>query len=84
MDAALPDRFQAYQALRYVDQAIPHIPVKVKGMQAEGYLLSTTNWQPYTWSVNNVALAENLHMALAYWQGNRKDAAWTLWKTAFV
>lgn len=82
MDAAVPDAFQAYQALRYVDKAIPHIPVIAKGMNSKGYVLATTNWQPYTWSVNNVALAENLHMSLAYWQGNRKEEAWTLWRSA--
>ena len=55
---------------RYVDHNIPHIPVRVKGLHdTTSYLLSTTNWQPYTWSLNNVVLAENLNIALAYWQG---------------
>jgi hypothetical protein len=85
IDAKLPDPFQAYQATRYVDTEIPHIPVKAKGLKEEGlYVLSTSNWQPYTWSVNNVALAENLHMALAYWQANRPDEAYRLWKSALI
>ncbi|WP_207510636.1 DUF4450 domain-containing protein [Longitalea luteola] len=85
IDGRLPDGFKAYQALRYVDKSIPHIPVLAKGLRDSGlYLLTTTNWQPYTWSLNNVALAENLHTALAYWQGNRSADAYRLWKSAIV
>lgn len=85
LDAGLPDPFQAWQTLRYVDTRLPHIPVQVKGLPGKDlYLLSTTNWQPYTWSINNVALAENLHAALAYWQGSRPEEAYRLWKTALL
>lgn len=85
IDGKLPDGFKAYQTLRYVDKLIPHIPILAKGLRDTGhYLLTTTNWQPYTWSLNNVALAENLHTALAYWQGNRSADAYRLWKSAIV
>ncbi|MFT4093853.1 MAG: DUF4450 domain-containing protein [Niabella sp.] len=76
---------QQFQLLRYVDNYIPHIPVKAKGLDIDNlYLLSTTNWQPYTWSVNNVALAENLHTALAYWQSGEDDNAFRLWKSSLI
>jgi hypothetical protein len=84
IDSKVPDNFQAYQTLRYVDHEIPHIPVAAKGLKEDFYVLPTTTWQPYTWSVNNVALAENLHTALAYWQGNRGKEAYKLWKGAMV
>ncbi len=85
LDEHLADSFQAYQSLRYVDTEIPHIPVHAVGLPySDLYLLSTTNWQPYTWSVNNVALAENLHTALAYWQGGRPDEAFKLWQSALI
>lgn len=84
IDEKLPDAFKAFQSLRYIDKEIPHIPVLAKGLRDTGYLLSTTNWQPYTWSLNNVVLAENLHTALAYWQGNRSEEAYRLWKSALV
>ncbi|AXY75937.1 DUF4450 domain-containing protein [Paraflavitalea soli] len=85
IDSKVPDAFQAWQSLHYIDTKIPHIPVQAKGVTGKDYyLLSTTNWQPYTWSINNVALAENLHTALAYWQGNRSEAAYTLWKSALL
>lgn len=85
LDEGIANTFQAYQSLRYVDTEIPHIPVKAEGLpQTDLELISTTNWQPYTWSVNNVALAENLHTALAYWQGGRLEKAYKLWESALI
>lgn len=85
IDEKLPDGFRAFQSLRYIDKQIPHIPVLANGLRDSSlYVLSTTNWQPYTWSLNNVVLAENLHTALAYWQGNRPEEAYRLWKSALV
>ena len=85
IDSKVPDNFQAFQCLRYIDTEIPHIPVSANGWNEHGlYLLSTTNWQPYTWSINNVALAENLHTALAYWQGNRSEEAYKLWRSTLL
>ena len=85
IDSKVPDAFQAYQATRYVDTKIPRIPVKAKGLEEDGlYTLPTTTWQPYTWSVNNVALAEVLHTSLAYWQAGRTEDAFRLWKSSLV
>ncbi|WP_157206274.1 DUF4450 domain-containing protein [Mariniflexile maritimum] len=85
LDENIANPFQAYQSLRYVDAEIPHIPVQAGGLPFEDLqLVSTTNWQPYTWSVNNVALAENLHTALAYWQGGRSEKAFQLWHSVLV
>jgi hypothetical protein len=84
IDSGVPDALQTYQALRYVDTQIPHMPIVAKGLSGNNYLLSTTNWLPYDWSLNNVVMAENLHTALAYWQGNRQKDAFTLWKSAML
>jgi hypothetical protein len=84
IDSEVPDPFQAYQALRYVDTQIPHIPVIAKGLTGNNYLLATTNWEPYDWSLNNVVMAENEHTALAYWQANRPEDAFTLWRSAVL
>lgn len=85
IDSKVPDPFQAYQSLRYIDNYIPRIPVIAKGWKEKGlYLYSETNWQPYTWSLNNVVTSENLHTALAYWQGNRKEEAFRLWRSAML
>lgn len=85
MDEGLPDDFQAHSMLNYVSTQIPHIPVRAEGLAKDDLeLISTTNWQPYTWSVNNVALAENLHTSLAYWQGNQPEQAYKLWESALI
>jgi hypothetical protein len=85
IDSKVPDPFQAYLNLRYIDNHIPHIPVTAKGWNEKNlYLLSTTNWQPYTWSINNVALGELLHTSLAYWKGNRPEEAYQLWRSTLL
>jgi len=85
LDSDVADAFKAYQTTRYVDTEIPHIPVKAKGLVDDGYyMLSTSNWMPYEWSINNVVSAENMHTALAYWQSGRNDAAFKLWKSTLL
>ena len=85
IDAKTVDAFMAWQSLHYVDTEIPHIPIRAAGLDDTTlYTLSTTNWQPYTWSLNNVVLAESLQTALAYWQGGRPDEAFRLWKGSLV
>ncbi len=80
-DAYILNEFEEYQNLQYINNYIPHIPVTIKGENNKNYYtLSTTNWQPYDWSINNVALAENLQTALAYWQAGRNEDAYKLWK----
>ena len=71
---------QAYSATRYVDENIPHIPIKIEGEESDFYTLSTTNWMPYVWSTNNVAQAEVMHTALAYFHAGRSDEAFRLMK----
>jgi hypothetical protein len=85
IDSEVPNFLEAYQATRYIDAELPHIPVRAAGLPDAGYyLLSTTSWQPYDWSLNNVVLAENLHASLAYWQAGRAQDAFLLWKSALL
>ncbi len=85
IDCKVPDTFQAWQCLNYIDHDIPHIPVRAKDLSLKDlYVLSTTDWQPYDWSLNNVVLAENLQTSLAYWQGGRPDAAFGLWRSSLI
>lgn len=75
IDSETTDPFKAYAATCYVDNCIPHINV------GDGlFTISTTNWKPYSWSINNVAIAEVMHMALAYWQAGRPEEAYALMK----
>jgi len=85
IDSGIADAFKSWQLLRYVDTEIPHIPVRAEGLQDENLnVISTTSWRPYTYSVNNVAMAEILNTALAYWQAGRIEKAFRLWKSAII
>lgn len=85
IDSELSNPFQSYQMLHYVDTKIPYIPIAAEGLDKKDlYVISTTNWQPYDWSLNNVALAEQLHTSLAFWQGNQSETAFKMWESALV
>ena len=85
IDSELSNPFESYQMLDYVNNQIPHIPISAEGLDKKDlYVISTTNWQPYTWSTNNVALAEQLHTSLAFWQGGQSEKAFTMWESALV
>lgn len=87
IDSEVHSPFQAYQATRFIDNEIPHIPLKTEkaGELDDNYaVVSTTNWFPYSWSVNNVAFAEIAHTSLAYWQAGRYEEACKLFKSAVL
>lgn len=85
LDSEIHTPFQAYQATKYIDSEIPHIPVLARGLEDDGYqVVATTNWLPYSWSINNVAFAEVAHTSLAYWQAGRFDEAYKLFKSAIL
>ena len=67
---------QNFWATKYVDRHIPHIPYLYDGKEYQ--TLSTTDWSPYEWSINNVAMAEVMHMVLAYYQAGRVEKAYQL------
>ncbi len=84
IDSDVADDFMAYSATRYIDNNIPHIPVIAPGLE-EGYAtIATTDWMPYAWSINNVAFAEVMHTALAYWQAGRAEEATKLLKSSML
>lgn len=80
IDSEIADPFKNYAATVYVDNNIPRIPVEGDGADGGLYTLSTTAWKPYSWSINNVAIAEVMHTALAYWQAGRNEEAYRLMK----
>jgi len=67
---------QAYEATRYIDANIPHIDVEDSGLQT----IATSDWLPYSWSINNVAAAEVMHTALAYFEAGRANEGYRLMK----
>lgn len=69
---------QNYWGTRYIDRHIPHIPYIYN--KVEYQTLSTSDWAPYEWSINNVAMAEVMHTVLAYYQAGRTEEAYQLLK----
>ena len=79
IDSFVPDPFQAWQMLRYVDTAIEHIPV-----DGSATMLWSSNWVPFIWSVRDVCGVEVAHTALANWQAGRPQKAYDLWRGAII
>ena len=65
---------QAWQATGWVDEHIPHIPLESSNLST----ISTSNWLPYSWSINNVANAEVWHTALAFFEAGRARQGYEL------
>ena len=92
IDSEVGTAEQRYRATQYIDREIPHIPVVAPGVtpEADGLgfphyaTIATTSWQPYAWSINNVAFAEVMHTALAYWQAGRYEHAFHLLKSSML
>jgi hypothetical protein len=85
VDSEVPAPFEAWQMSRFVDTQIAHIPVEGPGVPGGNYYtLPTTSWMPYTWSTNNVVMAEANHTALAYWQAGRNEEAFQLFKGSLL
>lgn len=85
IDSEIATPEQAYRAMTYIDTAFVHIPVGGEGLADDGYaVIPTSNWMPYVWSINNVALAELSHTALAYFQAGKSEKGYRLLKSALL
>jgi hypothetical protein len=85
IDSEVATPFEAWQMSRFVDTQIAHIPIHGARIPAgDYYTLPTTSWMPYTWSTNNVVMAEAAHTSLGYWQAGRADAAFALFKGSIL
>jgi hypothetical protein len=86
LDSGVTTPREAWRMSAFVDDTLPHLPVRGPGVPGDQRheVLATTNWMPYTWSVNNVVMGENVHAALGYWQAGRADDAFRLLKSALL
>lgn len=78
VDSEVPDAEEAWRMTRQVDDEIPHLPVRGAGVPPGLFTLSTSDWMPYQWSINNVVMSEVMHTALGFWQAGRPDDAWRM------
>ena len=81
LDSEVPTPLQAWQMSRWIDTHIAHIPIRGANVPDENlFTLPETSWMPYQWSLNNVVMAEAAHTSLGFWQANRPEAAFALFK----
>ncbi len=80
LDSEVASPMEAWQMSRFVDTRLAKFPMDSAG----SFTLATTDWKPYMWSINNVALAESAHTALGLWQADRPDRAFPLLKGALI
>jgi hypothetical protein len=64
----------------------PKLPIRGPGVPTDrNYaMFSSTDWLPYSWSINNVVMGENVHTALGFWQDGRSEEAFTLLKSSLL
>ncbi|HXN35693.1 MAG TPA: DUF4450 domain-containing protein [Opitutaceae bacterium] len=85
VDSGAATPMEAWQMTRFIDTQIAHIPIVGPGEPTDGsFVVPTTDWMPYTWSTNNVVMAEVEHTALGYWQAGRPAEAYRMFKGAIL
>lgn len=84
MDAGLATSTEATAMARDVEDRLPHLPVRGPGVPGDLYTLATSNWLPYTWSLNNVTMNENAHAALGLWQAGDAEEAFRVLKGSLL
>jgi hypothetical protein len=81
IDSEVPTPAQAWRMSEWIEKNIAHIPIVGANVPDENlFTLPETSWMPYQWSLNNVVMAEAAHTSLGFWQANRPDTAFQLFK----
>lgn len=85
-DSGIPTTQEAWRMASAMTRDLPSLPVEGPGVPSDQRysLYATTDWMPYVWSINNVAMQENLHGALGLWQAGRPDEAFRLTKSGIL
>lgn len=79
LDSDLATPRQAWQMATSRLASLRRVPVRGPGVPpGDWFLLPNSDWLPYTWTLNNLLLAENMHTALALWQAGLPDDAYNL------
>ena len=77
---------EAWQMGTALQTHLQPIPVNGEGVPSDApyHVLSETDWMPYSWSINNVVMDENMHTALALWESGHSRDAYLLAKGALL
>jgi hypothetical protein len=84
IDSEVPAPREAWQMTAGLDTQFARIPLRGPNVPPDSHTMPTSSWMPYTWSINNVVMSEVMHTSLAYWQANRPDGAFPLFKGALL
>jgi len=86
MDSEVPTRLEAGKMAADIVSRIPQLPVRGPGVPADQpyHVMATSDWMPYTWSLNNVTMNENVHTALGLWQAGGSEEAFRLLKGSLL
>ncbi len=81
IDSEVANSREAWQMTAEALGRLKKIPIEGIGVPyGDLYMLSCSDWLPYTWSLNLLLLAENMHMALALWQAGMTEEAFKIFK----
>ncbi|UDF05709.1 DUF4450 domain-containing protein [Asticcacaulis sp. AND118] len=80
IDSGAPDALQAARMAADLERSLRPLPVTGEGVPNDRpyRVLPSSDWMPYSWSINNVVMGENLHTALALWQAGKADTAYEI------
>lgn len=84
IDSEVSTPLEAWRMTGGLDTQFARIPLRGPGVPPGNYTMPTSSWMPYAWSLNNVVMAEVMHTSLGYWQANRPDGAFPLFKGALL
>lgn len=86
LDSGVPNRLEGARMVLDLARQRRAIPILGPGVPADRpyRVLPTTDWMPYSWSINNVVMGEVLHTALATWQAGDSERAFELAKGALL
>ncbi len=86
IDSRMTTPAEAWRMTAFAAQHFPWLPVHGPSVPDAPPLgvFGSTDWMPYTWSVNNVVFGENVHTALAFWQAGRSEDAYRLARSAIL
>ena len=80
IEAGIPDRFQAWQMVRYLENDLENVPCG----RGKGALVSFSNWVPWWWSVRQLMPIETVPAALAAWQAGQPALGYRYFMGAMV
>ncbi|MBO9623584.1 MAG: DUF4450 domain-containing protein [Sphingomonas sp.] len=86
VDSGVPNPEEAWRMAGAMLREMPRLPVTGPGVPGDRAhaMLSSTDWMPYSWSVNNVVMGENAHAALGLWQAGWSESAYTLARSSIL